>query len=84
MVKLFNNYGSCVMFCFRVFCNVRDCGSLNMLGPGSSTIRCGLVGGSVTVGVGSERTSSSWKSVFSLLLEQDIEFTTPPVPCLLE
>jgi len=39
---------------------------LNMLGPGNSTIRrCGLVGVSVTVGVGFETLLlAAWKPVF--------------------
>jgi hypothetical protein len=56
-----------------------------MLGPGSGTIRCGLAGVSVSLwGMGFETLLLAvWKSVFSFLpLEQDVELSAPPAPCL--
>ena len=62
-----------------------------MLGPGSGTIRrCGLgIGVScwsrhVTVGMGfNTLVLAAWKPVFSCLpLEQDVEFSNIPIPCL--
>ena len=65
---------------------------LNILGPGSGTIRrCGLVGVGLTllkkcviVGMGFKTLIlGPWKPVFSFLpLEQDVELSAPPTPCL--
>jgi hypothetical protein len=60
---------------------------LNMLGPGSGSIRtCGLVGESVSLWGWVLRTSSllaAWKPVFSWLSsEQDVELSAPPAPFL--
>jgi hypothetical protein len=67
-------------------------GGLNLLGPGSSTIRrCDLIGVGVALleeirhfGVGFETLLlAAWKPVFSCLpLEQDVELSAPPSPCL--
>jgi len=61
-----------------------------MLGPGSGTVRYGLVGVGVTLleevcgGMGFETLLlAAWKPVFSCLpLEQDVELLAPPAPCL--
>ena len=52
---------------------------------GSSTIRCGLVGGSVSTWVWTLRElplSYLRMWVFCLCSEQDVELSAPPVPCL--
>jgi hypothetical protein len=67
-------------------------GDLNMLGPGSCTIkRCGLLGVEVALleevchcggGLG-DLSPSCLKTVSSWLpLDEDVELFTPPVPCL--
>ena len=62
------------------------CGGLNMLGLGCAIIRnCGLVGRSLSLWrVGFETfLLTMWEPVLSCLpLEQDIELSAPPVPCL--